>query len=64
MDTLLKALLWTFIIVVLIIGLPFLVVLVGVAWPVVLIMAAIIFAFIAIGILIGKASNNNKGKET
>ena len=61
METLLKALLWTCIVVILVIGLPFLVLLVGVAWPVLLVIALFIFIPIAIGILIGK---NSKGKET
>ena len=61
METLLKALLWTCLVVVLIIGLPVLVVLIGVAWPVLLIVALLIFIPIAIGIVIGK---NSKGKET
>lgn len=61
METLLKALLWTCIVVILVIGLPFLVLLVGVAWPVLLVIALFIFIPIAIGIIVGK---NSKGKET
>lgn len=61
MTTLLKALLWTCLVVILIIGLPILIVLLGVAWPVLLVIAIAIFIPIAIGILIGK---NSKGKET
>lgn len=60
MDTLLKALLWTCLLVVLIIGLPILVLIIGVAWPVLLTIAILIFVPIAFGILIGK---NSKGKE-
>lgn len=54
MDTLIKALLVTFIIIVAIIGTPILVALVGFAWPVILFIAAIIFIPIAIGIVVGK----------
>lgn len=61
METLLKALLWTCIVVILAIGLPFLVLLVGVAWPVLLVIALFIFIPIVIGIIVGK---NSKGKET
>ena len=61
MDTLLKALLVTFIFLVLLIGLPLIVVLVGVAWPVLLVIAVLIFIPIVLGILIGKSS---KRKET
>ena len=60
MSTLLKALLWTFVLIVAIIGLPILIGLVGVMWPVLLVIALIIFIPLAIGIIVGK----NDGKES
>lgn len=60
MDTLLKALLWTLVLVVLVIGLPILVLLIGIAWPVLLVIALMIFIPIAFGILIGKKSKDKE----
>lgn len=58
MDTLLKALLWTIALIILIIGLPILIGLLGVMWPILLVVALIIFIPLAIGIIVGK--NNKK----
>lgn len=58
MDTLLKALLWTIVLIVAIIGIPILIGLIGVIWPVLLIIAVIVFIPLAIGIVVGK---NDKG---
>lgn len=54
MDTLLKALLWTIALIILIIGLPILIGLLGVMWPILLVVALIIFIPLAIGIIVGK----------
>lgn len=54
MDTLLKALLWTCLLVVLMVGVPILIGLLGVMWPVLLVIALIIFIPLAIGIIVGK----------
>ncbi len=59
MDTLWKALLGTLLIIVAIIGLPILVGLIGLLWPVVLVIGLIIFIPIAIGIIIGKKSGED-----
>ncbi len=56
MSTLVKALLATMAIIVALIGLPILVGLLGILWPLIL----IIFVLVAIGIIIGKASGNKK----
>ncbi|MBO7450402.1 MAG: hypothetical protein J6U54_08530 [Clostridiales bacterium] len=58
MNTLLKALLWTIVLIVAIIGIPILIGLIGVMWPVLLIIALIVFIPLAIGIAVGK---NDKG---
>lgn len=59
MDTLWKALLGTLLIIVAIIGLPILVGLIGLLWPVVLVIGLIIFIPITIGIIIGKKSGED-----
>lgn len=60
MDTLLKASIITLIVVAILIGLPILVLLIGVAWPLLVVIALIFFVPILIAFLIGK---NSKGKE-
>lgn len=60
MDTLWKALLGTLLIIVAIIGLPILVGLIGLLWPVVLVIGLIIFIPVAIGIIIGKKSGEDR----
>ena len=59
MNTLVKALIGTVILIVALIGLPILVGLVGVLWPVLLIIAVLIFIPIAVGIVIGKNSKED-----
>lgn len=54
MDTLWKALLGTFLVIIAIIGIPILIGLIGVIWPVILIVGLIIFVPVAVGIVIGK----------
>lgn len=54
MDTLVKALIGTLLVIVALIGIPILVGLLGFIWPVVLVIALIIFIPIAVGIVIGK----------
>lgn len=58
MNTLLKALLISFLIIVLIIALPILVTIVGLAWPVILGLMLIIFIPAIVGIMIGKNSKD------
>lgn len=59
MDTLVKALVGTFLLIVLIIGLPILAGLIGVMWPIVLVVGLLIFIPVAIGIVIGKSSKGD-----
>jgi hypothetical protein len=59
MSTLLKALLWTCLLIILLIGVPVLVGLIGVMWPVLLIVALIIFIPLAIGIIVGKSDKRD-----
>lgn len=59
MDTLIKALIGTFLLIVAIIGLPILIGLLGVLWPVVLVIALLIFIPVAVGIFIGKGSKED-----
>ena len=54
MNTLWKALLATFLIIILAIGLPILIALVGVIWPIILIVGLLIFVPVAVGIVVGK----------
>lgn len=54
MNTLLKALLGTLIVVVAIIGIPVLIGLLGFMWPVLLVIGLIIFIPVAVGVFIGK----------
>lgn len=59
MDTLVKALIGTLLLIVTIIGIPILVGLIGVLWPIVLVIGLLIFIPIAIGIIIGKNSKED-----
>lgn len=57
MSTLMKVLLATIILIVALIGLPILIGLIGVLWPVLLILGLIIFGLILIGTFIGSNKN-------
>jgi len=59
MNTLLKALLGTLIVVVAIIGIPVLIGLLGFMWPVLLVIGLIIFIPVAVGVIIGKNSKED-----
>ncbi len=59
MSTLGKALFWTIVLIIALIGLPILVGLIGVMWPILLFVAVIIFIPVAIGIIVGKNSKED-----
>ena len=58
MNTLIKALIGTFIVIIGLIGLPILIGLLGVMWPIILVIAGIIFIPVAVGIFIGRKSDD------